>query len=228
MKIKTNLTMEDTAENSKVTSLTTLSAALTFENLPDNKKEEALLHWLSTQSPAKQQDFLAKAKQLVNNGVTENAGYYHYVIIHSSLTETFLSQRFINVLNGRLEDQIGGDQVKAAFVNYSNIYVVALDINSHEIIASLNAQQPMMSEGICFKLAVNGVTKTEHDPMYLDCLHELLDNVAETVYHICDQQYCMRLLEPFRPMRKSQNSRSYDFDIFVNGQKRHFLYFAQV
>lgn len=217
--------MEEASANSKITSLTTLSAALTFENLPDDKKEEALLHWLSTQSLPKQQDFLDRAKQVVNNGVTENTGFYHYVIIHSSLTEMFLSQNFIDVLNTRVEDLIGEDEVMVAFVNYGTKAVAAPEC--HKTTAALDAQQPKFSNGICFKLSNSGLEEAEHLPMYFQCLDELLDGIIETVHHLV-QQDANRLFDVFRPLRKSENRITYDFDIVVDGQKRHFLYIMPV
>lgn len=217
--------MEDTRP--KVATLTTLTASLTFENLPDDKKEEAFLHWLSTQSPEKKVAFLDRARNLVNNGVTENPGLYHYIVIHSTLTEFFLNQRCIDMLNERLEDLIGEDQAMVAFVSYATTTVAAPYPEIHEITEALNTQQPKFSYGICFKVAPIGVTEDEHEPMFFQFLDEFIDGIVDSILSLTTPEDAHRLIQAFKPIRKPENRVSWDFDVTVNEKKRRFLYLVQ-
>lgn len=216
----------DGESRSPVATLATLAGSLTFENLPDDKKGEIFMHWLATQCDETQHNFLNSAKQLVDNGITMNSNFFHYVIIGSKLTSSFLNQPYIDLLNSRLEDLIGEDQAMVTFVNHGETCVAAPIPRVHEIVAGLMVKHLMFAEGICFKLDSHGVSEPEHTPMYLDCLTEIIDAMIETVHELGEPEAIAKLIL-FKDMRDSDKRISFEFDIvLLDGQRRKAIYFG--
>lgn len=211
----------------EIPSLTTLSAALTFENLPDDKKKEAFLQWLSTQSDETKVGFLDEVKQLVNDGITLDSNYYHYVIIGCSLTELFLQQEYIDFLNGRVDDLIGRDRAMVVFVNRGSKSSVAPLPNMIELIEAIEKKRPLFVEGICFKLDGKRLRADDHTPMYFNGLQYLIDGMIETIRHFNDG-FVIRAetRATLKELREAETRISFDFEITFNGETRKVAYFA--
>lgn len=218
-----------TNSNSTVATLTTMSASLTFKNLPDDKKAEVFLHWLQDQSAQNKANFLDQVKQVINNGITENPNFYHYVIIDSNLTSLFVDQRYIDMINVRLNDSMGEDVAMVAFVdgNGEKCVVGPLD-KIYEVIVALTLKDPRFAKGVCFKLDPQGLDNDEHTPMYLSCLNEILDSTVEALYYVAPTPAnADTLLSAFNSVRNPDTRISLDFEItLLDGTKRKVAYFA--